>query len=167
MAQDDIPAKRGRGAPKGNKNNLKHGARAEPPALQLNATTQAIYDTLAEAAPVRESGELPRADHYAVVLLARTLCRLQSLGTWLDKHGMWDRRGHLRSAARWEDKLMARAESQMASLGMTPTSRAKLGVDLKRIDLATAMSEKDPKRRAEMMREAGFVDGDAEEVTDD
>ncbi len=159
------PAKRG--GQKGNKNAVRHGANAEPPTLAMNAATQAIYDVLAEAAPVREGQALPRADHFAVVLLAKTLCRLQTVDVWLDTHGLWDRRGKLRSAALWEQRLMSRAESQMAALGMTPTSRAKLGVDLKRIDLATAMSETDPKRRADMLRDAGVIDSDAEEVGDD
>jgi phage FluMu gp28-like protein len=42
-------------------------------------------------------------------------------------------------------------------LGMSPRSRAALGVDLARtVDLATAMSEKDPDMRRELLREAGL-----------
>jgi len=46
---------------------------------------------------------------------------------------------------------------------MTPRSRARLGLDLARTtDLATAMSESDPDRRARLLAEAGFADGGVE-----
>jgi hypothetical protein len=43
---------------------------------------------------------------------------------------------------------------------MNPASRLKMGLDLARgIDLASAMSEPDPERRAELLRQAG-IEGD-------
>jgi hypothetical protein len=45
------------------------------------------------------------------------------------------------------------------SLGMTPRSRAALGLDIARgIDLAQAMSEPDPEKRRELLRRAGLSD---------
>jgi hypothetical protein len=45
---------------------------------------------------------------------------------------------------------------------MTPRSRAKLGVDLAGVvDVATAISEPDPNRRAELMREAGLPEDES------
>jgi hypothetical protein len=53
----------------------------------------------------------------------------------------------------------------MKELGMTPASRAKLGLNLaKTVDLATALSHPDPERRAELMREAGLEPGRGEDV---
>ncbi len=50
---------------------------------------------------------------------------------------------------------------QLDALGMTPRSRAKLGLDLARAaDLATAMSEPDPVKRERLLREAGVVDAE-------
>ncbi|MGH2993753.1 MAG: hypothetical protein ACRDL1_09475 [Solirubrobacterales bacterium] len=44
---------------------------------------------------------------------------------------------------------------------MNPRDRAAHGLDLaRRIDLASAMSEPDPDRRAELLREAGVEEGD-------
>jgi hypothetical protein len=65
-----------------------------------------------------------------VAQLARTLVRLDRLAAWLDQHGIQDRRGKIRSAARWESKLTSQAVSMMSALGMSPTSRAKLGLNL-------------------------------------
>ena len=49
------------------------------------------------------------------------------------------------------------AADYLDALGMTPKSRAKLGLDLQRtVDLASAMSEPDAERRAELLREAGI-----------
>jgi hypothetical protein len=47
------------------------------------------------------------------------------------------------------------------SLGMTPRSRARLGADLVRtVSMADAMSEPDPERHRQLMREAGVpLDG--------
>jgi hypothetical protein len=82
---------------------------------------------------------------------------LEDVGGWLDVHGVLDRRGRERSAARWERRLRGEALRYLDALGMTPKSRARLGLDLARTaDLATAMSEPDPQRRAELLRQAGL-----------
>jgi hypothetical protein len=142
--------------PKGNKLALKHGAHAKPPANRVRALENGIYDALAAAAPVRDGDSLPAADAATVRLAARTLARLESVSAWLDVHGPLDKRGKPRSAANWERRLTATAAKLLASLGMNPQARARLGVDIQRIDLATAMSHPDPERRAELMREAGL-----------
>jgi hypothetical protein len=141
---------------KGNAVSVRHGAHAKPPAQSVRQWEDRIYDALAAAAPVKEGDELPRADEVAVRLLARTLCRLESVSAWLDERGPLDGKGKPRSAANWERRLTATASKQLAALGMTPQSRAKLGVNLKRIDLATALSEPDVTKRATLMGEAGL-----------
>jgi hypothetical protein len=150
--------------PKGNKRAVVHGAKAEPPANRVRELEDGIYTALAQAAPVRDADELPAADAATVRLAARTLARLESVSEWLDQHGPLDAKGKPRSAANWERRLTATAAKLLASLGMNPQARARLGVDIKRIDLATALSHPDPERRAELMREAGLEPGRGEDV---
>lgn len=143
--------------PQGNRRAVTHGAHAEVLPARLSAKAQAIAAELAVEAPVRgPDGGLPVYDREAVRQLARCLVRLDDVGAYLDQHGVLDRRGKERSAARAERRLRGEAARWLAALGMTPTARARLGLDLARAaDLATAMSEPDPVRRAAMLRQAG------------
>ncbi len=145
--------------PKGNKRHLIHGANAEPPAVRVREIEDRLYESLAAAAPVRvANNQLPPADAHTVRLAARTLARLESVSAWIDEHGPLDAKGKPRSAANWERRLTSTAAKLLASLGMNPAARARLGVDVKRIDLATAMSNPDPKLRAQQLRELGLSD---------
>ena len=64
-----------------------------------------------------------------------------------------------RPAVEFERRLRAEARDHAAELGLTPRSRAALGLDLARsIDLATAMSEPDPAVRASLLRRAGLAE---------
>ncbi len=146
--------------PTGNRRAVKHGVHAEPLPEVLDAKLQAVYDALAAAAPVRGAdGDVYPADRFAVLMLAKVLCRLEAASAYLDKRGAWDARGRVRSVARHELRLMGKAEKLMAQLGMTPTARAKLGLDIARsVSLAEAMSEPDPKRRRQLLMQAGLED---------
>lgn len=148
--------------PTGNRRAVSHGAHAQVLPARLDAKAQAVYVELAADAPVRgQDGDLPAHDREMVRLLARCLCRLEDVSAWLDEHGVLDRRGKVRSAALWERRLRSEAARYLAALGMTPTARAKLGLDLARtVDLATAMSEPDEARRAALLRQAGVGGGD-------
>lgn len=150
-------------APKGHQRGLKHGAHAPVPPARLDAKTEAIYAELAGDAPVRgPDGELPRYDRHAVLMLADCLCRLDGIREWLGPRSVVSRKGRVRSVVRHEARLRREAREWMDELGMTPRSRAKLGVDLARTaDLATAMSEPDPERRRRLMADAGLdVEGE-------
>ena len=146
--------------PKGNRRAVTHGAHAEVLPARLNARAAAIAAELATAAPVRASdGALPVHDQEVVRLLARTLCRLDDVSKYLDRVGALDRKGKLRSAARAEQRLTSQATKLLSALGMTPSSRVKLGLALaKTADLATAMSEPDPSKRERLLVEAGLQD---------
>lgn len=151
----DSPAKRGRGAPPGNRNRVTHGAGAQVPATRLNATVQQVYAALADDAPVRgPDGGLPRHDREAVALLARALCRLEDVTAWLDKRGVVAHSGRLRSRVLdQEAKLRREVQSYLEDLGMTPRARAKLGVDFAhQQSLASRMAEADD-----------FIDADADD----
>jgi hypothetical protein len=144
----------------------KHGAKAQPPAVRVRAIEDALYESLAAAAPVRvANNQLPPADAHTVRLAARTLARLESVSAWLDEHGPLDAKGKPRSAANWERRLTATSAKLLASLGMNPSARARLGVDVTRIgiDLATAMSTEDPQLRAQRLAELGLGNDDGKE----
>ena len=62
----------------------------------------------------------------------------------------------MKPAVRYLEQATRTADRLLTVLGMNPRSRAALGLDLARAtDLATAMSEPDPDRRAALMSEAG------------
>jgi hypothetical protein len=146
--------------PKGNRLAVKHGAKAEPPAAAVNAIEQEIYEALAAAAPVRENGALPAADAAMVRLCAKTLARLQGVSDWIDAHGgPLHRDGKPKSAALWERRLSATATKQLASLGMSPAARVKIGAQLATVDLSMALSEPDEAKRAALMQQAGLQPG--------
>lgn len=168
----DDPEKRARslanlrGAPKGAQRNLKHGARAQVEPRRLEARVQSIYDELAEAVPLQEASGGPlAADRMLVRQLAEAMCRLEDVTRWIDANGWTDKRGKPRSALRWEDKLRRTVTNLLDRLGMSPAARARIGVDLaKQVDLADAMSDPNPERRSQKLRDAGVVDSDAEEI---
>jgi hypothetical protein len=136
----------------------EHGAHAEPSPSKVRQFEQGIYAMLAEAAPVREQGRLPTADSAMVTLTARTLARLESVSGWLDEHGSLDKRGKVRSAANHEQRLISKASKLLAALGMSPAARVKIGAQLATVDLAQAMSEPDPVKRATQLGELGLGD---------
>ena len=129
-------------------NRLADASHCSPTATQLRALTAGppayrAFDGDARA-PANSAAERGRVSPFT--LPAR----------WLDVHGIQDRCGKIRSAARWESKLTAQAVGMMDKLGMSPTSRAKLGLNLARTtSLAEATSEPNPQRRTELLRQAG------------
>jgi hypothetical protein len=149
--------------PKGNQRNLVHGAHVKPSAAAVKAKRAALKAGLAASVPVKDA-----ADDVALTLLATTLCRLDSVGEWLDAHGPLDRKGKPRSAASWERRYTSAAMKQLAALGMTPASRAKLGVNLARaVDLAQALSEPDEQRRTALLADAGLAPTGGQPLADD
>jgi hypothetical protein len=143
---------------------LSHGGYAAIVGDRLDAKVREVFDALAADAPLRDSaGGLPQHDAAAVSLLAQCLCRLEDVTANIRDFGVFvqggKRKGDVRPAVELERSLRREAAGHLAELGMTPAARAKLGVDLARtVDLAMAMSEPDPTRRAELMREAGVTD---------
>lgn len=134
-----------RGGPVTPHNSLRHGGYATVARERLDAKAAEVYAALAADAPLRgPDGELPRADAAAVTLLARCLCRLESVGEYLDRRG-WEREdGDVRPAAELEGRLRREAADLLDALGMTPRSRAKLGLDVARgFDLAATWADAD------------------------
>lgn len=145
------------GAPmlkKGNRAAVKHGARANLPARQVEAKA----DEIAEAVPVRgHDGQLHPSDRHAVRMLADVLMRIDLASAHLAEVGMVNRKGEAHSLLRHISRWEAHAARLMHELGMTPKARAELGVDLaKQRDLAREWADRKKRPPA--------IDAEAEEV---
>lgn len=141
-----------RTAPAGNARARTHGAFARLDQGRLASKRAEVAEVLAADAPLRdEQGNLPRHDELAVSLLAETLTRLDSVRSFLDLHGLLTEKGEVRPAVEVEDRLIARAFGYIEALGMTPRSRAKLGLDTARsLSLADEMADaREARERAE------------------
>lgn len=131
----------------GNARAVTHGGYAQVARGRLSAKVLEVCDALAEDAPLREvDGSLPRQDAVVVELLAKALCRLQDVEADVTSHGVIQNRktGTLRPAVEREQQLRREVLDYLEALGMTPRSRAKLGLDLQRgLDTAREMSALD------------------------
>lgn len=150
-------------APPGNDRAATHRGYAAVAAERLQDRERQVYAALAGDAPLRApDGGLPASDAVVVRLLAEALCRLEDVAGDIRDHGWRERRsGKPRPAVELERRLRQEALDYAEALGMTPRSRARLGLDLARtVDLATALSDPDPQRREELLREAGLGEED-------
>jgi len=170
-------------APKGNKLAVTHGAYAKVAPSRLDAKVREVFEAMASDAPVREAdGGLPAADTVAVRLAAETLCRLEDVRAWIDQEGVFEKRRHKKAknlknrqgrpktrrsrdpmrAVVMEDRLVRRLMDQLDSLGMTPRSRAKLGLDQARqFDLAREWEQQEKSKRKRDSIEGSATDADA------
>lgn len=120
-------------APHGNALARTHGAYARVARDRMEAKVAAVFDALSEDAPLREAdGSLPASDAVVVRLLAENLARLESVAGYLAVHGVADDEKALRPAVEIEARLRQEALGHAEALGLSPRSRAKLGLDLTR-----------------------------------
>jgi hypothetical protein len=132
--------------PAGNVRALKHGAKARQATLiAAGSWSERIYAELEAEAPLRAAdGGLPAADRQAVELLASVLARLQAAKAWLDTRPAADEKGRPWPVADDERRLIREAGRLLDQLGMTPRSRAALGLDLiATVDLARAWANEE------------------------
>lgn len=124
--------------PLGNQRARRHGGYAQVAIARLDAKVRDVFDALAADAPLRDStGGLPHADTAQVRLAAECLCRLDDVSDNVRDHGLLDASGGLRAVVELEGRLRREAADHLDALGMSPRSRAKLGLDLSRsLDLA-------------------------------
>jgi len=112
---------------------VSHGAYARVAVDRLDVKTREIFDALSLDAPLRDrDGSLPAADSVVVRLLADTLCRLDSIGEYLQRRGWQNEDGSPRSVLDTERYLRASALDLLREMGMTPRARAALGIDVVR-----------------------------------
>jgi len=126
-------------APGGNRLAVRHAGYAAVARERLEAKALEVYDALGSDLPLRDAaGGVPRADAVAVRLLSESLCRLDDVSAHLRDFGLFDQAtGEPRPALDLERRLRAETLDLAESLGLTPRSRAKLGLDLQRgFDLA-------------------------------
>lgn len=129
-----------------------HGAYAAITEAELEAKTRVIFDALAADAPVRASdGGLPAHDTLAVRLLAEVMVRRERVVATTLKQGLeiasGPNKGKLRGVVEYGLRLDNQALDLARELGMTPSSRAKLGLDLvraQRFDLAQEWAGEPP-----------------------
>ena len=128
----------------GNVRALRHGGYGRI-AETLEAKAGEVYEALSADAPLRgPDGGLPPADAAAVTLLARCLVRLESVCEYLDRRGWETEDGAPRPAVELEARLRREAADHLDALGMSPRSRARLGLDLQRgFDLAAEWAEEE------------------------
>jgi len=141
----------------GNRLPVTHGAYAVLARDALEAKQREVFDALAADAPLRENGDLPRHDGAIVALLAACMLRLESISAYLRDHGIVDAKtGQPRAVLEAEGRIRREAADLLDSLGMTPRSRARLGIDVQRgFDLAAHWAEQAAAER---------VDGDDEAI---
>ena len=126
-------------APAGNALARRHGGYAAIARERLEEKVLEVADALGSDLPLRDAaGGVPRADAVAVRLLSESLCRLDDVSAHLRDFGLFDQAtGEPRPALDLERRLRAETLDLAESLGLTPRSRAKLGLDLQRgFDLA-------------------------------
>lgn len=153
-------------APFGHTRSVVHGGRATVLYRDVEAEVREVMDALAEAAPVREAdGSLPDADLAAVEVAARALRRYRHVAGWCDAHGrIREKTGEVKPAAEYELSAARALAAALADLGMTPTSRAKLGVDLARgTSLADELAEARQAREQRELRDADVIDADPDD----
>lgn len=135
--------------PAGNQRARRHGGYAQVVASRLDSKVREVFDALAADAPLREAGELPAADTALVRLAADCLCRLEDVTANVRDHGVFEQKtGTVRPAVELEGRLRREAADYLDALGMTPRSRARLGLDVARgFDLAEHWAEQDRRER--------------------
>jgi Phage terminase, small subunit len=157
-------------APEGNARAEKHGGYRPIPRADLSADMQVFYAAFVSVVPARSSvdpDQVAPADEAAVEVCARAFQRWRRVGAWVEEHGEIDEEaGAERPAARFELACERALHRALDALGLTPKSRLRLGLRLMQAaaDLSTAMSEQDPERRRELMRQAGV---DVDDLGDD
>lgn len=96
-------------------------------AVDIPARARALADELRALLPASSPSDDP-----TVALVAMVLARIETANAWLDENGLMDARGAprpiLRVLSTWENT----AARLLDRLGLTPTSRAALGLNIAR-----------------------------------
>ncbi|MFN8131641.1 MAG: hypothetical protein U0R70_08840 [Solirubrobacteraceae bacterium] len=168
----------------GNRRATRHGMNEQViPATEESAVARAVATELValipDLGPIREQilaglGDAHRDDDGGVAAWAMESIETLLLLKWhvvmgaryLALHGHVDEKGRERPEVEMHGKKIDRYRRALADEAATLRSRVAGGLDLARtVDLASAMSERDPERRARLLEEAGLPAG--EEVAGD
>jgi hypothetical protein len=131
----------------------------------VEAEIAELMEALGETVPVRDpDGSVPAADLAAVEYAARALKRYRHLWGWCEAHGrIEERTGKVKAAAEYELQAERSLANALDALGMTPTSRAKLGLDLQRTAASAEELEAARIARQRLDRRAESIDAEATE----
>lgn len=110
-----------------------HGLFAALTREEMDAKTREIFDALSDSAPVKDGDALPAADAPVVADLAKQLVLRDRVLGFVYRKGFEDDDGNPRSVLGDLAKLNANVLNGFEALGMTPRSRARLGLDLQRL----------------------------------
>lgn len=141
-----------------------HGAYAAIADRELEAKVAAVYQAISADVPLHEiDGSLPAADAIPVRQLAETLVRRERVRESELRHGIEASDGKLRGIVEFGLRLDAQILALCKELGLTPRSRAALGLDLVRAERAGA-SLAELAEQGRQARAARPVDIEAEDV---
>jgi hypothetical protein len=110
----------------------KHGAYAAIAARELSDKVREVYDAISADAPVKDQGTLPAADTVIVRQLAETLVRRERVRESELRHGIEAPDGKLRGVVEFGLRLDGHIAKLCDAIGLTPRSRAALGLELAR-----------------------------------
>lgn len=110
------------GAEEGNTRAMTHGVRAT---LALQPRTQELANYLVEIVPGFAESDFP-----SVWTLAGVLAQIEAGRAYIAEHGMLDKKGRPQPVMTTLTTLQNTAHRMTESLGLTPASRAKLGLDV-------------------------------------
>jgi hypothetical protein len=121
------------GAQPGNRRAWKHGVYAQITEAELDVRTRELFEAVGEMLPVRDAdGGVPVSDVLVTRMLAETMIRRERVRVEELRHGLEAPDGSLRGIVEYGLRLDERALALAKELGLTPASRAKLGLDLAR-----------------------------------
>jgi hypothetical protein len=109
---------------KGNELAVVHGGYS---VVKLEPRATEIADEIRALVPASSPSDEP-----SIRLLALALAQVEAATTWVAEHGIVDERGQPRGVLRHLGAMLNTAARIADRLGMTPTSRAQLGLDLTR-----------------------------------
>jgi hypothetical protein len=110
------------GAEEGNTRAVTHGVNAT---LALQPRTQVLAEYLVSIVPGFADSDLP-----SVWTLAGVLAQIEAGRAYIEEHGMLDKKGRPQPVMATLTTLQNTAHRMTESLGLTPASRAKLGLDV-------------------------------------
>jgi hypothetical protein len=115
----------------------KHGVYAVIAERELSGKVRELYEAIGEDLPVRDAGDgVPAQDAIPLRMLAETLIRRERIRESELRHGVETPDGKLRGIVEFGLRLDNQALRLCIELGLTPRSRAALGLDLIRTQSA-------------------------------
>jgi hypothetical protein len=124
---DDCQCVRCQGFQGGNDLSLRHGAYS---VVALGPRVEILGTQIRSLLDEQLGSAVCEADAPSIALLALALAQVEAATTWLNEHGLIDEHDQPRGLLRHLGTMLNTAARIADRLGMTPTARAALGLDL-------------------------------------